>query len=103
MADNNVLSSNEDTQFDDSEAPYLIFPHLTLPYLISVLSSPFSLMHVMIALTTALTVLHCTVLCYATLRYPELLCPISVTCWWSCKHVTLNTWYPIRLVCVSSL
>ena len=33
MADKNVLSSNEDTQFDDSEAPYLILPHFTLPYL----------------------------------------------------------------------
>ena len=33
MADKNVLSSNEDTQFDDSEAPYLILHYLSLPYL----------------------------------------------------------------------
>jgi hypothetical protein len=39
MADKNVLSSNEDTQFDDSEAPYLILPNLTLLYLTLSLSS----------------------------------------------------------------
>jgi hypothetical protein len=33
MADKNVLSSNEDKQFDDSEAPYLILPHFTFPIL----------------------------------------------------------------------
>jgi hypothetical protein len=33
MADINVLSSSEDTQFDDSEAPHTTIPHL-IPYLI---------------------------------------------------------------------